>query len=323
MNTWFEYQPVDTVFCKGAEPMEMGEHHSASSIFPPPPETIAGAVRSAVLEQQKISIPDYYQGNVDKEIITAIGRAGQKAPFEIIGPFFLNCKECYVPAPYFWFTEKTQLKNNSKVTIYRARPLSTSLIKSDLPASRLYWAKGKKDILTTLGGHYIKMTDLFAQKEQIEVKKSSNFFIFEQRTGIALSHNRTVREGHLYSFNHGRLKNNVKLVFGITTTLPLTDRGVLKLGGEQRFGYYRILSKPPLQLEQQTNNDHHYMSLSLYPVNQAHADMLIATGKIVYIGGWDMQRGFHKPMRGFWPAGTVFKEKISDNFIAIGGNYEK
>ena len=206
MNTWFEYQPVDTVFCKGAEPMEMGEHHSASSIFPPPPETIAGAVRSAVLEQQKISIPDYYQGNVDKEIITAIGRAGQKAPFEIIGPFFLNCKECYVPAPYFWFTEKTQLKNNSKVTIYRARPLSTSLIKSDLPASRLYWAKGKKDILTTLGGHYIKMTDLFAQKEQIEVKKSSDFFIFEQRTGIALSHNRTVREGHLYSFNHGRLK---------------------------------------------------------------------------------------------------------------------
>ena len=46
-------------------------------------------------------------------------------------------------------------------------------------------------------------------------------------------------------------------------------------------------------------------------------DAAVATGKIQYLGGWDMKKGFHKPMKGYFPAGSVFNKKLNDNFIEL------
>ena len=46
MYNWYSFEPSDTVFFRGSEPMEKGHDHTANSIFPPPIHTIAGAIRT-------------------------------------------------------------------------------------------------------------------------------------------------------------------------------------------------------------------------------------------------------------------------------------
>jgi len=103
---WYTFNPVDTLFFKGAEPMNLGENHTASANFPPPVQTITGALRTAVLMQNGISIEDYYKNNIDGDILTLIGPADKEAAFCVVGPLFQENNITFVPAPYSWFIEK-------------------------------------------------------------------------------------------------------------------------------------------------------------------------------------------------------------------------
>jgi CRISPR-associated protein Cmr3 len=96
----------------------------------------------------------------------------------------------------------------------------------------------------------------------------------------------------------------------------MADQGVLKIGAEQRFGWYKKMSNPQLDFEE---NGDMFLSLSVFEKNEMANESIIATGKILYFGGWDLHKGFHKPMKGFFPAGTVFNQKLHQNFITIKG----
>jgi CRISPR-associated protein Cmr3 len=315
---WYKFTPVDTLFFRGAEPMNLGENHTVSHVFPPPAHTLAGALRTAVLIQNGVSFKSYGIGNVPAEIIAAIGRAGQLAPFNLIGPLFMLGKNVYVPAPYSWFMGKdsNKRKKNEKIKVVKGKLLKSRLLKSEAP--ELIWAKGDESEMVSLGGMWIKKQDIYSAEMMVEVKPSVEFFENEPRTGIALEKNRRVREGHLYSFNHARLKRNVSLIFGTDSKLPLEDKGVLKIGAEQRFGWYEKLDNNNTDMRF-SDDGNLYLSLSnLEGTEEANA-WVVATGKILYFGGWDLHTGFHKPMKGYFPAGTVFNKKINNNCITIKG----
>ena len=309
---WYRFFPVDTLYFKGAQPMNLGENHTASHIFPPPAHTLLGALRTAVLGQQAISIQDYAAGNAPPEIYDAIGKPGGPAPFSIIGPLFMMGKKLFVPAPYSWFMEKENV--DTKVAVIKGRTLKSRLLK--VPAIRPIWARGESGEIVSMGGSWIRSEDLEGEDSRIAVKKVEDFFENEPRTGIALERNGRVREGHLYSFNHSRLKRRVSLVFGADRKLPLAEKGVLKLGAEQRFGWYEKLAEITMHLKDEGEN---YLSLSILEGTPEANESVIATGKIQFLGGWDLHAGFHKPMRGFFPAGTVCSKRINSNFIAIKG----
>jgi len=309
---WYKFVPVDTLYFKGAQPMNLGENHTASHIFPPPAHTLSGALRTAALRQNAISIKNYAAGNAPSEIYDAIGKAGRLAPFSLIGPLFMISEDIYFPAPYSWFMEKES--RDDKVRVIRGKLLESRLLKSE--TSQFIWAKGESEDVITIGGMWIKMEDLYGDDTRITVKKAEDFFENEPRTGIALQKNRKVREGHLYSFNHARLKKSVSLVFGTDRKLPLAERGVLKLGAEQRFGWYEKMAEVGVRIVEEGGS---YMSLSILEGTDEANETVVATGKIQYFGGWDLHKGFHKPMKGFFPAGTVCTKKINSNFIAIKG----
>lgn len=314
---WYKFEPVDTLFFKGAEPMNLGENHTVSHVFPPPAHTLSGALRTAVLVQNEITFEDYGTGVAPEGIVSVIGFAGQPAPFELIGPLFIQDKDIFVPAPYSWFMEIDRNKNkeSGKRKVIKGRPFKSRLLKSE--TKQLIWAKAEKGKTISLGGMWIKARDLHSSAAMIEVKTGEDFFYTESRTGIALEKNRKVREGHLYSFNHARLKKDVFLLFGTDIKLPLVKKGVLKIGAEQRFGWYEKLDteKAPISF---SNGGDQYLSLSHLEGTDEANDSVIATGRVLYFGGWDLKTGFHKPMRGFFPAGTVFNKKIK-NCIAIKG----
>jgi CRISPR-associated protein Cmr3 len=310
---WYKLTPVDTLFFKGASPMNLGENHTAAHIFPPPAHTISGALRTTMLIQNNVSFEDYGNGiNTPNEIIETVGKAGHQAPFILTGPLFMQDGVIYVPAPYSWFVQKEKSEGN--VNVIRGKLIKSRLLKCE--STELIWATGESGEIVSLGGKWIKKNDLHSAGNTVEIKKSTDFYKNEPRTGIALKKNRRVRDGHLYSFNHARLKKDVCLIFGVDKPLPMADQGVLKIGAEQRFGWYKKMSNPQLDFEE---NGDMFLSLSVFEENEMANESIIATGKILYFGGWDLHKGFHKPMKGFFPAGTVFNQKLHQNFITIKG----
>lgn len=307
---WYSFEPADTLFFKGAEPMNIGENHTATANFPPPARTLEGALRITILKQNKISVDQYYDNNIDGELLDIIGPADKQAGFSVIGPLFERNETIYVPAPYSWYFDKDDGKKE-KVKIYKSRLIKTSLIKTSL--KNIFWAKGKKGALETLGGKWISLSDLYSQNNIVFRKEINDFYHVENRTGIALDSNRSVRIHHLYSFSHARLNKNIKLIFGLDKYLPISDNGVLNLGAEQRFGLY---SKMP-DINFNMGSSGLFMSISQTAGTGQANESVVATGKIQYQGGWDMKKGFHKPMTGFFPPGSVFNDKLNDNFIEI------
>ncbi|HBN26748.1 MAG TPA: hypothetical protein DD405_04690, partial [Desulfobacteraceae bacterium] len=276
---WYSFEPADTLFFRGAEPMNIGENHTATANFPPPVRTLKGALRTTILKQNKISIDQYYDNNIDGELLEIIGQADKKAGFSIIGPLFELDKIIYVPAPYSWFFDKDDEKKD-KVKIYKCALINSPLIKTSL--KKFFWAKGEQGELETLGGKWISLNNLYSQNNIIPRKEIDGFYSVEQRTGIALAGNRSVRPHHLYSFSHARLNKNVKLIFGVDKDLPISDSGILKLGAEQRFGLY---SKIP-DIDFNNSSSSLFMSISQAAGTEQANESIVATGKIQYQGGW-------------------------------------
>ena len=164
---WFKFAPVDTLFFRGAEPMDIGENHTTSHVFPPPTHTLSGALRTTVLIQKGVSFEDYGKGRAPAEIYESIGQAGQAAPFTLIGPLFMIENDIYVPAPYSWFIEKDSDKKieHGKVRFVRGRSLSSRLLKTEAP--ELIWAKGDYNEMVSLGGMWIKKEDLHSTEASI------------------------------------------------------------------------------------------------------------------------------------------------------------
>lgn len=320
MINWYDFTPQDTLFFRGAEPAVMGESHAASMIFPPPAHTIAGALRTAVLVYHGIDYKNYNAGaSLSPEqnaVVAAIGKSGEDSPFGILGPFFHYEGRIWVPCPCIWFSGKRdqQSKDLRKRKICTSMPVgNTTLLKSEA-AENLYWAKGQE--LESLGGCWVCLDELCRPAEEKTILENAHFFTSESHTGIALdvkNSRRSVRDGHLYSFVHARLHEGVSLAFGVTQKLPLPERGTLKLGAEQRFGEYRQLSK----IELPKGSSGLFITLSILPANEQANQHCIASGRPHYYGGWDMHKGFHKPMKGYFPAGSVFQKQINHNCIEL------
>lgn len=318
MNRWYKIRPVDTFFFKGSTPMVMGENHTSEFIFPPHAATISGAVRTSVLRQQGVNFKEYTQNSFDNsKILSAIGKAGADAPFDILGPLFSMEGKIFIPAPYIWYMEKNNGDKKTAIPIYKGKPVDSPYVKTS-KNKRFYIAKGKDGELSSMGGNWIELNDFYSKNTEIRIRPLKDFFDREPRTGIALERNRKVRESHLYTFNHIRMKLDVELVFGVSSKaeFPFEQKGILRLGGEQRLGHYETID---IDFHDKSAETGLYMSLSALPCKNFNTDDLAATGKIQYISGWDMKKGFHKPSCAFYPAGSVFTKKINNNQILIKG----
>ena len=335
INDVFSFKPADTLFFRGAEPMVMGESHSSNFNFPPPSQTIEGAIRTLLYFKDK---------NGHRDLI----RVGErKGGFNIFGPVFLAGDAIYVPAPYSWYRESSKKcgQGDKKADIHEQAERCFSfvkkavnipkikIIKSNIPentgfikikSDKLYWAKPENDELESIGENWINIKDLLESSGEIRIFSKAHFFAPEQHVGIALEKNRTVRKSHIYSFNHARLMEDVEILFLTDEALPVNNEEVLTLGAEQRFGLLRRLKnqdfenlKKMTNLNEDNNNISGYMSLSITEGDKDPNKTVIATGKIQYLGGWDLHKGFHKDMAGYFPAGTVFKDKVCDGLVPI------
>lgn len=319
----FSFKPTDTLFFRGAEPMIMGESHGSNFNFPPPIHTIEGAVRTLLYFKDKIKYKDFIK----------IGE--RKAGFNTFGPMFLVGSEVYIPAPYYWYREKDTTKkrkktynrfkesekNSEKSKIVKSAKLSADINLIKAKDDNIYWAKSENNELESLGGNWINFNDLVNGADNAKIFPTSDFFSIEQRTGIALKENRTVRESHIYTFTHSRLLEDVEILFTVDRDIPLEEKEILMLGAEQRFGLLRRVKSQDFETLEKNMKDNDgkgvYINLSLTQGNEDLNKKVIATGKIIYLGGWDMHKRYHKDMVGYFPAGTVFETKCCSGLMKI------
>ena len=326
-TTWISIDPVDTLFFRGAESMVAGENHEVDTMFPPMPTTIVGAIRTAILCQNKID-PGFMKN--EEAVIEGYPILGSKKEpgFDLIGPLLAIGDAVLLPAPAHWFAEKKPEESHEwqqEYLVQAANPLP-----SDLPlamagsTARPFWiSKPVAPDMEPLSGWWVtascfetvrKEQKVYFTDKASDVKSDkpcvlppTAFFAREERLGIALTSERAAKEGHLYTTVHVRLTEGVRVVVGVNTEhkLQLAATGILQLGGEQRICQYQVADA----MEMPAMASDILMSLSPVAINDLPEKIRLcprASGKIFRVGGWDMAKEFHKPMTAWLPAGTAF-----------------
>ncbi len=334
---WYRIEPVDTLFFRGAEGMEAGEHHEVDTLFPPLPETICGAVRTAVLAQNGVEPGSFLDRPEEYAHLPLLGKPDAPG-FTVTGPLFAVAGQALLPAPAHWFVDKRALKaaaDGDRVLVEPARPLAAADFGLAGGAVRPFWVhRPRGRDLVPLAGRWITGAALASARDggkfELVVRRlaedlspdepavldAAALFRREPRTGIALTGQRVVRQGHLYSTTHIRLQDGVALLFAIDRNPEgcLAASGILQLGGEQRICRYERM--PDVILPATGGSCR--LALCPVPTELVPDDVPRAVGRIFRVGGWNMQTRFHKPMRGYFPAGSVFAAELEDQrFIAI------
>ena len=221
-------------------------------------------------------------------------------------------------------------KKDHLIHVYKASPLPEETITTlGLKTSTKLngWVKHRHEI-KSIGGAWVSLKAVMAnqsifengktiflpQKESID--NGNAIFSREERIGIGIDSRRRVEEGKIYTARHIRLKPEMSLIWAVDGECGLAPEGVISIGGEQRFGKYQEITTDIDQMADfKEKTGTRYLALSPVPVTPESQKVLIASGKIIYRGGWDLAKQFHKPMRPYFPAGSVFNEKVDPGCI--------
>lgn len=322
MTVWYELTPVDTLFFRGAEPMEAGQAASVP-LSPPPVSVVMGAIRTAVLQDQGISFVDYKQGIIPAEILGRIGKCGEDAPFSVTA-FLMRHLGCfYAPAPASWYIDADE-KPMSGQDFIGMHVVTATTTDEAVRSMGIVSSAGEVSLVVTrheaipLSGCWINVR-LLSQPDVIfaegDVLTEGELFAVENRIGIGLNNNRVVEEGKLFSANHVRLKDGVSIVVALDSNPGLAITGMIQLGGEQRKCHYEQLTGPPAITP--ASDAKGFVALAPVPAEEERMRWVISSHRLMQTAGWDLSRGFHKPTQSWFPAGAVFSEKISDSCIPL------
>lgn len=341
---WIEIDPCDTLFFRGTESMVAGENHEAQTMFPPMPATIIGAIRTALLGQQHIAPRQYIDNPGQWQQQCPLLGTPEKPGFSLVGPLLTINSVALYPAPAHWMADLADnAKDGSEITVQAGEVLADSMPGLCGSVARPFWIRRPCAAnMKPLAGYWVTAAcfpqlasnkgTLILRTKPHKIRISDTALIpltslmrREERVGIALTKNRTVKSGHLYATRHIRLVSGVKLLAAIESDHPcnLQPAGVLQLGGEQRICAYRLVAAPALpDTETEKEKEKYYYALSPLPADLPDSlqTMPRASGKLLRVGGWDMQKGFHKPLSAWFPAGTVIQQNTEqDNSGRIPG----
>lgn len=347
IRQWIEIDPLDTLFFKSSEPMVAGQNHEVKTVFPPMPTTLMGAIRTAILLQRDV-LSEFLQTGAPPEAHPILG-APESPGFEVTGPLFAwgekkTDHEFFFPAPALWFGNVKKAEDGEAVVIRAGRTVEKESQKLGLKgsvATPVWRNDGNEADVKPLTGFWANpaafsavadgKSEIILKTELTHLKPRTPYILplsafhqTEERVGIALdaeAGNRRVRPGHLYSTTHVRLTPGVRLWVGISETAApdhLDPVGTFPLGGEQRLVRYQARTdevSPPAEAKTPWA-----MSLAPIPCSRLEvwgwAEWPRVSGPLIRMGGWDMKKGFHKPMTAFYPAGTTIR--VGDAELPFG-----
>lgn len=262
--TW-RFTPLDTWFFKQALAPDSLAAQELTSLFPPSPRTLIGALRAAVGEAHQVDWKAYREGKLP-HISEKIGASHDALPpnARFSGVAISRNGQRYYPMPLNWLAMASQQGKQKGYTLYKLLPDSAPILcdlgnvclpsvskdaeKGAQPLEQTFisanaWGQLQACLQTTL---FIAQADCIALDQLIKT---------EPRLGIARNNKtRKTEEGMLYQTNHLRLAEGVSIEIDSQGWAVANHLGTVMLGGEGRLAQLtqlKTISNPPATLPTQ------------------------------------------------------------------------
>lgn len=347
--SWYFIQPSDVWFFRDARPFGIGEAHHTTSLYPPAPTTVAGALRSAVLGRSNVSWQAYVDNTPEAaEVQAVIGSKDRLSnTFALRGPFLAYRENgrvmLYSPMPADVYQASIDREGIHWFRAYRPAkqaPFSTKW--GDVALHPLWPPKGEPQ--DEVEGDWwlsdISLEFYLKDQEAFTAQRQEDFLHGEPRLGIGMDYKvKRPKEDMLYTASYIRLDDRsgqVGLLIWANDELGLPEQGWLQLGGEARAARYEKIDDDPLAKFQRLPQPATGVKLLLltpayfdggWKPKDNNWDALlgvtgaqlkaVALGKPLFLGGWDLARKGHKGMHAYVPAGSVYYFEIAQGIAHI------
>lgn len=347
---WYFIEPSDVWFFRDAFPYAPGNSGTSHNIFPPSPQTLAGAFRSYLLAESGAGW-DYTRLHTSQatEIKKAIGDSADAGDFRMRGPYLALRTSTYT-MPLVSMPADAYQKDRRRGLYNAYRPLQQSPVAVNWPEQQAFcplWPP-----------HGIRQdgfpVDAWLDSENLSRYLSGNDFFIRQdlfaeelRTTIALDYSRKQAEERMLATApflrlNSSQNERIGLLVQVNEVLQKHLKGCLLLGGEGRAAQFEVIPDadieggnfvlplaPPtdklklLLLTQawlkpgwEGMTPENWSSLLGHSVKRF---VTAAIGRPLFVSGWDLARGV-KDSRAFFPPGSVFyfelKDQISPNSLS-------
>lgn len=337
---WVFIEPSDVLFFRDALPYAPGSSGTSRYIFPPSPQTLAGAFRSYLLAASGAGWDYTKNGSqAGQKILETIGDTTTAGTFQMRGPFLGIRKSTYImplvalPADAYQKTgnrslynsyrplESTQLEANWELGYRGFFPLwpPAGTRQDEPPETAWLDSKNLKRYLD--GKDFSIRRDLFAE---------------EMRTTIALEYSQKRAKEEMLSTApflrmHSSQSDRIGLLAQVNAEeLGLPQKGCLSLGGEARAATFEIVPNSEVYGGNFTTCDvqtTHLKLLLLTPawlksgwekMSTAEWSLMLgasvkvkrlvtaALGRPLFVSGWDLNKNQAKETLALFPPGSVF-----------------
>jgi CRISPR-associated protein Cmr3 len=326
---------------RDAKPFTAQQSFVARSLFPPNPQTVLGALRTAALEHAGVDFREYAQGKVAEDIKARWGDPTRRTlgTLSIQGPFVArrtntNGKvERLFRVPLDVVQHKADKKENRRYELLKPASSEDALgFECDPPfagwrplaASEGQWLEDATGWLSeAVYGEYLKGKVPTPTPQQVRDKEQvldeEQVFVREERVGLGLNYERRANAAsQFYQAQFVRLGSGIGLLAHVRAE-AFPDAGVFKLGGEGRSASYetvtftvpsRVATSGRLKLVLLTPA---YFTGGWQPATGDWSAWVgggklvsVALGKPHYVSGWDLATQRAKPLRHYVPAGSVY-----------------
>jgi CRISPR-associated protein Cmr3 len=329
---YWQFDPLDTWFFREARGFEASGSNELASLFPPPANTVAGAVRTLIGDQRGVDWSRFPDADEYRALREQIGDGDHLGQLGLTGPYPLWRGERLYPAPLHLLG-----KDQDYRLLEPGDPVTCDLGRVRLPRIRQA-AAGPLPGAKPLAGSWLTPADLgrvLAGQPPGQVIGANVLYDEEPRLGIARDNaRRTGRDGLLYQTRHLRPRAGLAIGFGTRglaeTFLPAP--GVMRFGGEGRPGALQA-AQPPAALVPPKLQDRRLLLMlltaadfgqdwvppGLQPEQRDGVQIWRGTlagvaltlecavlGKAAREGGWDLARERPRPVRSLIPAGSVY-----------------
>lgn len=342
--TWC-FTAFDSLFFRESRPFDTIGGSELSSVFPPSPVTMAGAIRSVIGEHHGVVWSNYPQDYADLK--TQIGDSESLGNIRLKGVFLSrknpknDCWERLYPVSAHLVATKEKAEIKALHFLQVGKPVHCDL------GAGVCLAVAHKDIkgVKPLDGYWLTLAGLSQVlngqlPDTSELIASSKLFKPEARLGIARNNqHRTAEQGMLYQTQHIRPKNSVAIevdVEGLDATEYPPPR-ITRLGGE-RGAAFDVFAADGNVIEAD-NSKTEVLGIKLVLLSAVYVPQLnghtplpnfekiehegktvwqgrinnidltlhcAVIGKVLREGGWDLRKFQAKPVCSLIPAGSVF-----------------
>jgi len=346
------FSALDTLFFRESRPFDTIGGSELSSVFPPPPRTVLGALRSAIGDELGADWRAFSK-NEDytvkgKKLRTLIGYGNDLGELTLDGLWLSQDGERLYPAPLFLLHRAGEESFYKRLRIGNA--IKTNLGTTHLPIApqkNQGYHRLESAWLTRAGLESVLSGGLPSQKT---LHLQSDLLKRESRLGIARDNSkRTVEKGLLYQTCHVRPNAGLAIdadISGLNEEINI-DNSVVRLGGEGRMAGIKLANRPTLAKAPKTTeatrgvilvlltparfgagkngwlppNFKHHKENEL-DVWRGHVHGIALTlrcavlGKAEREGGWDVAEGKPRDVLSLIPSGSCYYCTVDDGNIS-------